>query len=307
MLADVGGPGQQKLKAARVLVIGAGGLGAPVIQYLAAAGVGTLGIVDDDTVSLSNLQRQVIHDTAAVGRPKVESARDAVARLNPHVAVETHAVRLTAENAGELVGALRHRRRRHATISPPATRSPMPASIREAAGDGGGRPIRRVDHDAEAVCGRRGREPNPTYRCLFPEAPPDGLLPTCAQAGILGALIGVVGSMQAIEVIKEIVGIGEGLVGRLLLYDARAARFETIRYRWNPANPLNGQLPRPRNKRGAAHAEQARATKTNAAHPRPPRRRARQAPSEAAAGPVRRRRRARGLAIGRSFRRSWRG
>ena len=240
VLADVGGAGQQKLKAARVLVVGAGGLGAPLIQYLAAAGVGTVGIVDDDRVALSNLQRQIIHDTASVGRAKVESAREAVARLNPLVGVEIHAFRLTADNAAALIGqydlvadgsdnfatryavsdACFHARKPLVTAAVGQFDGSLTTLKPFAAGDDG--------------------TPNPTYRCLFPEAPPDGLLPTCAQAGILGALTGVIGSLQALEVIKEIVGIGTGLVGRLLLYDARAARFETIEYRWDPANPLSG-------------------------------------------------------------------
>jgi adenylyltransferase/sulfurtransferase len=240
VLADVGGPGQQKLKAARVLVVGAGGLGAPVIQYLAAAGVGTLGIVDDDSVALSNLQRQVIHPTDSVGRTKVESARAAVARINPHVAVETHPVRLTAANAHGLVAAhdlVVDGSDNFATrylVSDACFHARRPL-VTAAVGqfDGSITTLKPYLSDAAGV-------PNPTYRCIFPEAPPEGLLPTCAEAGILGALVGVVGSLQAIEAIKEIVGIGEGLVGRLLLYDARAARFETIRYGWNPANPLNG-------------------------------------------------------------------
>jgi len=240
VLADVGGPGQQKLKAARVLVIGAGGLGAPVIQYLAAAGVGTLGIVDDDKVSLSNLQRQVIHPTDSVGISKVDSARDTVRRINPHVRVEAHSVRLTAENAATLIGgydlivdgsdnfATRY------IVSDACFHARKPL-VTAAVGqfDGSITTLKPYLRDAKGV-------PNPTYRCLFPEAPPEGLLPTCAEAGILGALVGVVGSLQALEAIKEIVGIGEGLVGRLLLYDARAARFETIRYGFDPANPLSG-------------------------------------------------------------------
>jgi len=242
VLADVGGPGQQKLKAARVLVVGAGGLGAPVIQYLAAAGVGCLGIVDDDTVSLSNLQRQVIHDSDAVGMAKVESARRAVARLNPHVAVEAHALRLTGENAAGLVAAYDivadcsdNFATRYA-VSDACFHARRPLVI-AAVGQFDGSLTTLRPHEA----GPDGT-PNPTYRCLFPEPPPEGLLPTCAVAGILGALTGVVGSLQALEVIKEIVGIGEGLVGRLLLYDARQARFETIRYAYDPANPLSGRL-----------------------------------------------------------------
>jgi len=240
VLAEVGGPGQQKLKAARVLVVGAGGLGAPVIQYLAAAGVGTLGIVDHDTVSLSNLQRQVIHATEAVGMAKVESAAAAVARINPHVAVEAHCVRLAADNVADLVAGYDlvldctdNFGTRYA-VSDACFHAGRPL-VTAAVGqfDGSLTTLKPYLRAADGT-------PNPTYRCVFPEPPPDGLLPTCSEAGIVGALVGVMGSLQALEAIKEIVGIGEGLVGRLLLYDARALRFETIRYRWNPANPLNG-------------------------------------------------------------------
>lgn len=243
VLTDVGGPGQQKLKAARVLVVGAGGLGAPVIQYLAAAGVGTLGIVDNDSVSLSNLQRQVIHDTEAVGAAKVASAAMAVQRINPNVVVETHPVRLDDDNAADLIGGydiVADGSDNFATrylVSDQCCRSQKPlvtATVSQFDGS-----ITTLKPWLDGPDGR----PNPTWRCLFPEAPPDGLLPTCAQAGILGALTGVLGSLQALEVIKEIAGIGEGLVGRLLLFDARAARFETIRYAWNPANPLTGTSP----------------------------------------------------------------
>jgi molybdopterin-synthase adenylyltransferase len=240
VLADVGGPGQQKLKRARVLVIGAGGLGSPVIQYLAAAGVGTIGIVDDDVVSLSNLQRQVIHDTAAIGTLKVESAKAAVARQNPHVKIETHATRLNEGNAADMVGAYDivvdcsdNFATRYA-VSDACFFAKKPL-VTAAVGQFDGSMTTLKPHLLRA-----DGEPNPTYRCLFPEPPPDGLLPTCAVAGILGALVGVIGALQGLEVIKEIVGVGEGLVGRLLLYDARDTRFDTIEYRWNPANPLNG-------------------------------------------------------------------
>ncbi len=242
VLADVGGPGQQKLKRARVLVVGAGGLGAPVIQYLAAAGVGALGIVDDDEVALSNLQRQVIHETAAVGRPKVASARDFVARLNPHVAVEPLRMRLVAENVAPLVANYdvvadcsdNFTTRYIVSDACFFERKPLvTAAVSEF--DGSLTTLRPFERGP-------GESPNPTYRCLFPESPPAGLLPTCAQAGILGALVGVIGSLQALEVIKEIVGVGNGLVGRLLLYDARDARFQEIAYRWDPANPLNGRV-----------------------------------------------------------------
>ncbi|MBN8995261.1 MAG: molybdopterin-synthase adenylyltransferase MoeB [Rhizobiales bacterium] len=240
VLSDLGGPGQQKLKRARVLVVGAGGLGAPLVQYLAAAGVGTIGIVDDDDVSLSNLQRQVIHDTASVGIPKVASAAVAVARINPHVALEPHHFRLTQENAGALI-------RRYDIVADGSDNF----ATRYLVSDAGLRErkpvvmaaVTRFDGSVTTLkpwlTGADGR-PNPTYRCLNPEPPPDGLLPTCAEVGIIGALPGVIGSIQALEVIKEITGIGEGLVGRLLLYDSRDARFETVRYAFDPANPLTG-------------------------------------------------------------------
>ncbi len=240
VLAEIGGPGQQKLKAARVLVVGAGGLGAPVIQYLAAAGVGTIGVIDDDVVSLSNLQRQVIHDTEAVGRLKVESAKTFVARVNPHVAVEVHALRITTQNAAELVGAYDivadgsdNFDTRYAVSD--ACFHARKTLVTAAVGrfDGALTTLKPHERDAEG-------HPNPTYRCLFPEPPPAGLLPTCAEAGVLGALTGVLGSMQALEVIREIVGMEGGLAGKLLLYDARAPRFDTLSYGWNPDNPLNG-------------------------------------------------------------------
>jgi adenylyltransferase/sulfurtransferase len=241
VLADVGGPGQQKLKSARVAIIGVGGLGSPAIEYLAAAGVGTLRLVDADTVSLSNLQRQVVHDTDAVGRLKVESARDAVARLNPHVNVEPMPVRITGDNAAELVSDVdivldcTDNFSARYVISDQCFYARKPL-VTAAVGqfDGSITTLKPYETGPDGA-------PNPTWRCLFPEPPPDGLLPTCAEAGILGALVGVIGAMQALEAIKEILGIGEGLVGRLLLYDARSARFETVSYRWNPDNPLNGR------------------------------------------------------------------
>ncbi|HYF56066.1 MAG TPA: molybdopterin-synthase adenylyltransferase MoeB [Salinarimonas sp.] len=251
VLRDVGGPGQTRLKAARVLVIGAGGLGAPLIQYLAAAGIGAIGIVDDDRVSLSNLQRQVIHDTSDIGRPKVESAAAAVARLNPHVAVETHETRLGPANARALVAAYDivadgsdNFGTRYA-VSDACFHAGRPL-VTAALGqfDGSLTTIRAHERDAD------GR-PNPTYRCLFPAPPPPGAIPACAEAGVLGALAGVMGSLMAMEVVREIVGFGEGLVGRLLMVDARSMRFETLRYGWDPENPLSGSaLPSPGSERG---------------------------------------------------------
>jgi adenylyltransferase/sulfurtransferase len=243
VLREVGGPGQVRLQQARVLVVGAGGLGAPALLYLAAAGVGTLGVVDDDTVGLSNLQRQVIHGTPDVGAAKVESAAAAIRRLNPHVAVETHPRRLDAGNALELIGrydivadgsdnfATRY------LVSDACFLAGRPL-VTGAVGtfDGTLTTIRAHERRADGT-------PNATYRCLFPEPPPPGTVPACAEAGILGALAGVIGSLMALEVLREIVGFGEGLVGRLLMVDARSMRFETLDYAWDPGNPLSGERP----------------------------------------------------------------
>jgi molybdopterin/thiamine biosynthesis adenylyltransferase len=241
VLREVGGPGQAALKRARVLVIGAGGLGAPVLLYLAAAGVGTLGAIDDDKVALSNLQRQVIHGTPEIGTSKVESAAAAIRRLNPHVTVELHDRRLDAENALELVaqydlvadGSDNFTTRYLGSDACFLARRPL---VTAAVGtfDGTLTTIRAHERTPDG-------KPNPTYRCLFPEPPPPGSVPACAEAGILGALTGVLGSMMALEVIREIVGFGEGLVGRLLMLDARSMRFETLAYGWDPANPLSGE------------------------------------------------------------------
>ena len=236
VLPEIGGQGQQKLKRARVLAIGAGGLGAPLIAYLAAAGVGTLGIVDDDVVSLSNLQRQVIHDTDSVGRPKTTSAAAAVARINPNVTVVTHAERITADSAAGLVaqydlvadGSDNFDTRYAMADACKAEAKPL---VTAAVGrfDGTLTVLKPFETNAEGV-------QNPGYRDLFPEPPPAGMVPSCAEAGVLGALTGVMGTLQAMEVIKLITGVGEPLVGRLLMYDALAARFDTVRYKRTTAN-----------------------------------------------------------------------
>jgi adenylyltransferase/sulfurtransferase len=243
VLREIGGPGQAALKRARVLVIGAGGLGAPALLYLAAAGVGTLGVVDDDTVSLSNLQRQVIHGTPEIGEPKVASAAATVGRINPHVAVDMHGVRLVAANAIEIIsrydvvadGSDNFATRYLVSDACYFAKKPL---VTAAMGtfDGTLTTIRAHERSADG-------KPNPTYRCLFPEPPPPGTVPTCAEAGILGAMAGVLGSLVALEVIREIVGFGDGLVGRLLMVDTRSMRFETLRYGWDPANPLSGEQP----------------------------------------------------------------
>jgi len=212
-------------------------------MYLAAAGVGTLGVVDDDRVSLSNLQRQIIHTTPEVGRLKVDSAAEQMRALNPHVLFESHAVRLNAANAMSIIGGYdlvldgsdNFETRYLVADACYFARKPL---VTAAVGvfDGTLTTIRAHERDAQ------GR-PNPSYRCLFPEPPPPGAVPACAEAGILGALTGVLGSLMALEVIREIVGFGEGLVGRLLMVDARSMRFETLTYAWDPTNPLTGDKP----------------------------------------------------------------
>lgn len=231
VLAEIGGAGQQKLKQANVLVVGAGGLGAPVIQYLAAAGIGQIGVLDDDIVSLSNLQRQVIHDTAGLGMPKIASAEAAVARLNPHVAFTGIAERLTADNAARLLagydllvdGSDNFDTRYASADAAEAARIPL---VTGAVGrfDGSLTVLKPYEAGPDGTL-------HPGYRDLFPSAPPPGVVPACAEAGIVGALTGVVGTLMAMEVIKLVTGAGEPLVGRLLLYDGLAARFETLKYK----------------------------------------------------------------------------
>lgn len=241
VLREIGGPGQQKLKAARALVIGAGGLGSPILLYLAAAGVGTLGVIDNDTVSLSNLQRQVLHGTGDIGRLKVDSAADAVRAVNPHIAVETHNARITPENAEGLIAGYdivldgSDNFSTRYLVSDAAFRAKRPLVMGWLGTMDGAITTLRPYEDSKV----KG-VPNPTYRCLFPEPPPDGTIPTCEQAGVLGALAGVVGSLMALEAIREIAPFGEGLVGRLLMIDARSMRFETLTYAFDRANPLSG-------------------------------------------------------------------
>lgn len=231
LLPEIGGQGQQALKSARVLVVGAGGLGAPVILYLAAAGIGTLGIVDDDAVSLSNLQRQVIHQTSTVGTSKVDSAQGAVARLNPHVTVCPLPFRLAPDIVSETLasydivvdGSDNFDTRYLVADAAETLRIPL---VTGAVGRFDGSLTVLMPWTLDAA----GRQ-SPRYRDLFPEPPPPGTVPSCAQAGIIGALTGVIGTLQAMEVVKLVTGAGDPLVGRLLLYDALAARFDTIRYR----------------------------------------------------------------------------
>jgi molybdopterin-synthase adenylyltransferase len=243
ILKEVGGAGQQKLKQSRVLLIGAGGLGSPMLMYLAAAGVGHIAIADHDTVSLDNLQRQIAHDTARVGVAKVDSAAATIMRLNPNVTVEPIRERVTAANALDLIsgydvvadGSDNFDTRYLVNDACYFARKPL---VFAALGpfDGYISTFRAFEIGADG-------KPNPSYRCLFPEAPPPGAVARCEEAGILGAVAGVVGTLQATEVLKELLGIGKPLVGRLLIYEALGGRFETMNYGWDPDNPLNGETP----------------------------------------------------------------
>jgi molybdopterin/thiamine biosynthesis adenylyltransferase len=223
VLREIGGPGQQRLKAARVLVVGAGGLGAPAALYLAAAGVGTLGLVDADTVSLSNLQRQVLYATSDIDRPKIEAAAEHLAAINPHVMVVGHGAWLVADNASALVADY--------DLVLDGTDD---FSTRFAVSDA------CVAQGKTLVSGALGRwtgqvgvfSGQPCYRCLVPETPPDA--ETCAAVGVVGALAGVIGSMMALEGVKLITGAGDSLVGRLLIYDALAAETRTVRIGADP-------------------------------------------------------------------------
>jgi molybdopterin-synthase adenylyltransferase len=246
VLREVGGPGQAKIRQARVLVIGAGGLGSPLALYLAAAGVGALGLVDDDTVSLSNLQRQILYRASDVGRAKVEAGAEALKALNNGVRIEPHAVRLDAKNALDLIG-------RYDIVADGsdnfatrflvndacffAKKILVSAAVTEF--DGQLATYKAFDKSGAYPC----------YRCLFPEAPTDA--PNCSEAGVLGAAAGVMGALQALEVLKEAAGIGQGLAGKLLIYEALGTRFRTVTVNPDPACPLCGANPSIRN---IAHA-----------------------------------------------------
>ncbi|WP_313454376.1 molybdopterin-synthase adenylyltransferase MoeB [Brevundimonas sp.] len=227
VLSEVGGPGQQALKRARVLIVGAGGVGGPAALYLAAAGVGTLGLIDHDAVALSNLQRQILFDTADVGRPKVEAAAMRLEGLNPHVAVQTFAERLTAENALARIEDF--------DLVLDGTDDFETRFLVNAACVVAGRPLvsgalGRWSGQVAVFAGR------PCYRCLVPQMPPDA--ETCARVGVVGALAGVVGSMAALEAIKVLTGAGQPLTGRLLLYDGLAGTARTVRIAPDPACPV---------------------------------------------------------------------
>ena len=236
IMPEVGMDGQRKLKAARVLCIGAGGLGSPATLYLAAAGVGTIGIVDFDAVDSSNLQRQIIHATPDVGRSKLESARDRLLALNPNVRVEGHETALTSKNALDIL-------REYDVVIDGTDNFPTRYLVNDACVILG-KPnaygsIFRFEGQASVFATKDG----PCYRCLYPEPPPPGLVPSCAEGGVLGVLPGIVGTIQATEAIKLILGVGEPLIGRFLIYDALRMRFRELKLRRDPECPVCGDRP----------------------------------------------------------------
>jgi molybdopterin/thiamine biosynthesis adenylyltransferase len=234
IMDDVGPEGQKDLLDSRVLVIGAGGLGAPIIQYLAAAGVGTLGIADDDEVELSNLQRQVIHGNDDVGRPKVTSAKEFVTRLNPDIDVETHETRVNSQNVDDLIGDYdfivdgSDNFQTRYLVNDACTLADVPFSHGA---------IFRFEGQVTSF---PQEEDSPCYRCLFPEAPPDGMIPDCATAGVLGVLPGTVGGIQATETVKYLLGKGKLLDGRMIFYDALDMSFDEVTIQKNPDCPVCG-------------------------------------------------------------------
>jgi sulfur-carrier protein adenylyltransferase/sulfurtransferase len=236
LLPEVGVEGQRRLKRARVLTVGAGGLGSPVSLYLAAAGVGTIGLVDFDAVDLTNLQRQIVHGTSTLGRPKLDSAEARLADLNPNVQIEKHETRLTSENALSILG-------EYDIIVDGSDNFPTRYLINDACVLLG-KPnvygsIFRFEGQASLFYAPTG----PCYRCLYSEPPPPGLVPSCAEGGVLGVLPGVIGSIQALETIKWILGAGDSLVGRLVLFDALKLRFRELQLRKDPACPICGEDP----------------------------------------------------------------
>lgn len=235
IMGQVGPVGQRKLRAAKVLIVGAGGLGSPVAIYMALAGVGTVGIVDFDVVDLSNLQRQLLHQTPDIGKPKVQSAVESLERANPHVKVQTHNFPLTSENAMEVI-------REYDIVVNGADNFATRYLVNDACYLLG---KTLVDgsillFDGQATVYKPGEG---CYRCLYPAPPPPGLVPSCAEAGVLGAITGIIGSIQATEVFKQILGIGQSLVGRLLLVDALTMEFRMMKVRRDPGCPLCGDHP----------------------------------------------------------------
>ena len=236
IMPEVGMEGQVKLKAAKVLCIGTGGLGAPLGAYLAAAGVGRIGLVDFDTVHLTNLQRQILFSTADVGRPKIEAAADRLRGLNPDIQIDTFETRLTSENALDLF-------KDYDLIVDGTDNFPTRYLVNDACVLLGKQNVYGSIFRFEGQVTVFGAPGGPCYRCLYPEPPPPGLVPSCAEGGVLGVLPGIVGSIQAAEALKLIIGKGEPLIGRLLLFDALAMRFRELKLRKNPECPVCGAHP----------------------------------------------------------------
>jgi len=234
ILPEIGLEGQKKLKAASVLLVGAGGLGSPLALYLAAAGVGRLGLVDFDVVDETNLQRQVLHGTKDVGRPKLESARDRILDINPHVQVDLYETRLTSENALDII-------KEYDLVADGTDNFPTRYLVNDACVLAGKPNVYASIFRFEGQVSVFGTPDGPCYRCLYPEPPPPGLVPSCAEGGVLGVLPGLVGTIQATEVIKMILGIGTPLIGRLLLVDALHMQFRTLKVRKNPECPICGE------------------------------------------------------------------
>jgi adenylyltransferase/sulfurtransferase len=236
IMPEVGMEGQQKLKAARVLCIGAGGLGSPLALYLAAAGVGTLGIVDFDIVDYTNLQRQIIHSTADVGRKKLDSAEESLKAINPFVNVEKFETKLTSDNALKIFADFD-------IVADGTDNFPTRYLVNDACVLTGKPNVYGSIFRFEGQASVFATEEGPCYRCLYPEPPPPGLVPSCAEGGVLGILPGLVGVMQATEVVKLIIGKGEPLIGRLLLIDALGMKFRELKLRKNPDCPVCGAHP----------------------------------------------------------------
>jgi len=238
VLREVGGPGQARLRAAKVLVVGAGGLGSPVILYLAAAGVGTIGIADFDTVSLSNLQRQIAHRTVDIGRDKTDSAAEAARAINPGIEIVAHKARLTPENAAAIIGT-------YDIVADGSDNFATRFLVNDTCFSLGKTLVSAAvtEFDGQLATFKPHAGEYPCYRCIFPEPPPPGTAPSCSETGVLGAAAGVMGTLQALEVIKEITGAGETLAGHLLIYEALTARFRKVRVRPDPGCPLCGNAP----------------------------------------------------------------
>lgn len=236
ILPEVGLEGQKKLKSASVLCVGAGGLGSPLALYLAAAGVGRIGIVDFDKVDESNLQRQILHDTPSVGTPKLESAKKRLTALNPHIAIETYETRLSSANAVDLF-------KKYDVIADGTDNFPTRYLVNDACVLTGKPNAYGSIFRFEGQLSVFGAKDGPCYRCLYPEPPPPGLVPSCAEGGVLGVLPGVIGTMQAVETIKLILGIGKPLIGRLMLYDALEQSWRTLKVKKNPDCPVCGKNP----------------------------------------------------------------